>query len=179
MAKSAGGFLRLKTLIDNGYDPIAYRYFSLNAHYRSKLNFSWKGMDSAMTSLNRLRTAVFEWGEAGTPDEGYLSGFLGHINDDLNMPRALALTWDLLRSDLPEDVKKATVVEFDKVLGLRLEEWKPAVIDVPAEVLALVEQREQARADKRWGDADALRNQIEEAGFQVRDTSEGPQVKSK
>jgi cysteinyl-tRNA synthetase len=179
MAKSSGGFLRLKTLVDKGYDPIAYRYFSLNAHYRSKLNFSWKGMDSAMTSLNRLRTAVIEWGEPGKTDEEYLTKFLGRINDDLNMPRALALTWDLVRSDLPAGDKKATVIEFDKVLGLRLAEWEPVVEEVPGEVLALVEQREQARADKRWGDADALRDQIEEAGYQVRDTADGPQVKSR
>ncbi|MGB3713781.1 MAG: cysteine--tRNA ligase [Candidatus Promineifilaceae bacterium] len=179
MAKSSGGFLRLKTLVDKGYDPIAYRYFSLNAHYRSKLNFTWTGMDSAVTSLSRLRTAVFEWGEAGKPDEQYLMKFLSHINDDLNMPRALALTWDLVHSDLPAGVKKATATEFDKVLGLRLTEWEPVVEEVPGNVLAMVEQREQARAAKRWGDADALRDQIEEAGYQVRDTAEGPQVKSR
>jgi cysteinyl-tRNA synthetase len=136
-------------------------------------------MDSAMTSLQRLRTAVFEWGEPGKPDEGYLTKFLNHINDDLNMPRALALTWDLVRSDLPAGARKATVTEFDKVLGLRLAEWEPVVEEVPVEVLALVEQREQARGDKRWGDADALREQIEEAGYQVRDTAEGSEVKSR
>jgi cysteinyl-tRNA synthetase len=179
MAKSSGGFLRLKTLVDRGYDPIAYRYFSLNAHYRSKLNFTWTGMDSAVTSLNRLRTAVFEWGEPENPDEGYLAKFLNHINEDLNMPRALALTWDLVRSDLPAGAKKGTAIEFDKVLGLRMAEWEPVVEEVPGKILAMVEQREQARADKRWGDADTLRDQIEQAGYQVRDTADGPQVKSR
>ncbi len=179
MAKSKGKFLRLKTLTDKGYEPIAYRYYSLNAHYRSKLNFSWEGLDSAVISLNRLRTAVCEWGEAGEPDANYLEAFLTHINDDLNMPRALALTWDLVRSDLPHPTKKGTVVEFDKVLGLRLAEWEPAIEDIPDEVMGLVEQREEARLEKRWNDADTLRDQIAALGYELRDTPEGSKVKLK
>jgi cysteinyl-tRNA synthetase len=179
MAKSSGDFMRLKSLVDMGYDPLSYRYFSLNAHYRSKLNFTSKGMDSATTSLNRLRSAVYGYGEAGEPDQGYLDRFLSQINDDLNMPRALALTWDLVRSDLPDGTKKATVLEFDKVLGLRLGEWEPVSEEIPAEVLVLVEQREKARVEKRWQDADELRDQIETAGYLIRDTAEGPTVKSK
>jgi cysteinyl-tRNA synthetase len=105
--------------------------------------------------------------------------FLERINDDLNMPRALALTWDLVRSDLPDSVKKGTILKFDKVLGLRLGQWEPVEEEVPVEILALVEERQKARAEKRWGDADALRDQIEAAGFQVRDTSKGPKVEAK
>jgi cysteinyl-tRNA synthetase len=178
MAKSTGGFLRLKSLIEKGYDPLAYRFFSMNAHYRSKLNFTWKGMDSAMISLNRLRSAVYGWDDKGEPDDEYLERFLRHINDDLNMPRALAVTWDLVRSDLPEGVKKSTIFEFDKVLGLRLVEWSPVQEEVPEDVQDLVEQREQARAGKRWEEADKLRDQIEAAGFQVKDTPDGPTLKS-
>lgn len=179
MAKSAGVFLRLKTLMDKGYDPLAYRYFSLNAHYRSKLNFSWEGMDGAMISLNRLRAAVYDWGIPGDPDAGLLERFLAHINDDLNMPRALALTWEVVRGDLPQSVKKATVTAFDKVLGLRLAEWEPEQEELPEQILALVEKREKARAERRWADADALRDEIEDAGFTVRDTAEGPKVQSR
>ncbi|HET6443506.1 MAG TPA: cysteine--tRNA ligase, partial [candidate division Zixibacteria bacterium] len=142
MAKSAGGFLRLKSLIEKGYDPLAYRFFTMNAHYRSKLNFTWKGMDSAMISLNRLRTAVYGWDDNGEPADEYLERFLRHINDDLNMPRALAVTWDLVRSDLPDGVKKSTIFEFDKVLGLRLAEWAPVQVEAPEEVQDLVKQRE-------------------------------------
>ncbi|MFN2190035.1 MAG: cysteine--tRNA ligase, partial [Candidatus Promineifilaceae bacterium] len=162
-----------------GYDPLTYRYFSLNAHYRSKLNFTEEGMDGATTSLSRLRMAVYGWGEAGEPDPSFLAMFLERINDDLNMPRALALTWDLVRSDLPDSVKKGTILKFDKVLGLRLGQWEPVEEEVPVEILALVEERQKARAEKRWGDADALRDQIEAAGFQVRDTSKGPKVEAK
>ncbi len=119
MAKSTGEFLRIQTLIDKGYDPLAYRFFTLSAHYRAKLNFTWGGLDGASKSFDRLRQLVFNLGDPGVVDQGYLQEFIEQVNDDLNMPRALAVTWDLVRSALPEGVKKATVLLFDQVLGLR------------------------------------------------------------
>jgi len=177
MAKSAGDFLRLQTLMDRGYDPLAYRYFCLNANYRSRLNFTWEGLDGAATALDRLRAVSYEWGTAGTPDEGYGERFLAHVNDDLNTPRALALTWELVKCDLPAPIKKATLCEFDGVLGLRLAEWEPPQVTVPDEILALVEQRGLARAEKRWEEADALRDQISAAGYEVEDTPYGPRIR--
>jgi cysteinyl-tRNA synthetase len=177
MGKSAGNFLRLQTLIDRGYDPLAWRYFCLNAHYRAKLNFNWEGLDGAARSLDRLRTAVYEWGQPGVVDEGYLEKFTEMVNDDLNMPRAMAVVWDLVRSDLPASTKKATVLVFDKVLGLRLEEWQPEEEVIPQEILDLVEKRQQARAEKRWQEADALRQQVVAAGYEIEDTPQSPRVR--
>jgi len=179
MAKSAGEFLRVQTAIDRGYDPLAYRYFCLNGHYRSKLTFSWGGMDSATTALQRLRTAVYNWGAPGTPDDALVTRFHEHVNNDLGIPQALALTWEVVKGNLADDVKKATVLEFDTVLGLRLAEWEPVVEEIPAEITALAEQRQQARKEKRWQDADALRDQITDAGYEVQDTPQGPQVHKK
>jgi cysteinyl-tRNA synthetase len=179
MSKSSGEFLRLQSLIDRGYDPLAYRYFALNAHYRSKLTFTWEGMDSAVTSLDRLRNMVFDWGEPGTVDEVYIVRFTEQINNDLNMPRAMAITWDLARSDLPPATKKATILSFDHVLGLRLGEWELAEELIPPEVIALVEQRQLARVEKRWGDADELRDQVVASGFDIEDTPEGPRIRRK
>jgi len=179
MAKSSGEFLRLQVVIDRGYDPLVYRFFCLNGHYRSKLSFSWEGMDSAATALHRLRSAVYEWGDPGTPDEDYLTRFREHITNDLNMPQALALTWEVVKSDLPADVKKATVLEFDKVLGLRLAVWEPVEEEIPAEILEMAEQRRQARKEKRWQEADALREKIIAAGYEVQDTPQGPKVHKK
>jgi cysteinyl-tRNA synthetase len=179
MAKSAGGFLRVQTLIDKGYDPLVYRYFCLSALYRAKLSFSWESMDSASTSLNRLRTTVFEWGEPGKVDEDYLEKFSAAINDDLNMPRALAVVWDLVRSDAPAATRKATLLKMDEVLGLDLASWKPKQEDVPAEVSSLLEARTQARQEKRWADADAIRAQVTALGFEIEDTAQGPKVKKK
>jgi cysteinyl-tRNA synthetase len=176
MSKS-GTFLRLQTLIDNGIDPLAYRFFCLNALYRTKLNFSWDGLAAAAKSLERLRLAAYEWGQPGTADADFVERFTEQVNDDLNMPRAVALTWELVKCDLPPATKKATLLVFDHVLGLRLAEWQPAEDKVPDEVLALVEQRQQARKEKRWQDADALRASISAAGYVMEDTPHGPRVK--
>jgi cysteinyl-tRNA synthetase len=177
MAKSAGTFLRVQTLIDHGIDPLAYRFFCLGAHYRSKLNFTWESLQGAATALDRLRTAAYEWGAPGTPDEIYVGKFVEQANDDLNMPRALALTWELVKSDLPNTIKKATLLHFDNVFGLKLAEWKPVETVVPETILALVEQRQQARKEKRWKDADALREQVHAAGYEIEDTPQGPRVR--
>ena len=179
MSKSSGEFLRLQSLIDHDYDPLAYRLFCLNAHYRAKLNFSWEGLDAAEKSLARLRSLTYEWGEPGTIDEGYADQFSKEINEDLNMPRAAAVVWELVKSDLPASTKKATLLLFDKVLGLGLAEWQPKEETIPAEILALAEQRTLARTEKRWKDADALRDQITQAGYEIEDTSQGPRVKSR
>jgi cysteinyl-tRNA synthetase len=177
MSKSGGNFLRLQTLIDKGYDPLAYRLFCLNALYRAKLTFNWEGLDAAAKSLDRLRSMTFEWGEAGEENQDYIEKFTDQVNDDLNMPRALAVTWDLVKSDFPPATKKATLLVFDRVLGLRLGEWKPPENIIPVTVLAMVEQRQRARREKRWQDADSLRQQITEAGYFLEDTPQGPRVR--
>ncbi len=179
MSKSSGDFLRLKVLIDKGYDPLAYRFFCLSASYRAKLNFNWESLDGAAKALNRLRAAVYELGAPGAVDERFLDQFCGAINDDLNMPRAVALVWDVLRSDLPSGVKKATLLRFDQVLGLRLEEWQPKEEQIPEQYQLLLAERQKARAEKRWKDADAIRDQIAAAGYDVIDTPQGPKLKQK
>ncbi len=177
MGKSAGNFLRLETLIDMGYDPLAWRMFCLNAHYRAKLNYTVDGLDGAMISLDRLRKAAYDWGEPSVVDEEYVAKFLETVNDDLNMPRAMALTWDLVKSDLPNGTKKATILYFDQILGLRLAEWEPIEEIIPDEIMDLVQKRQEARQDKRWKDADALRDEVSVAGFEIEDTPQGPRVK--
>jgi len=179
MGKSAGNFLRVQTLIDEGYDPLAYRFMCLGAHYRSRLSFSWEVLDGAQTALNRLRAAVHGWGEPGTLDEDYVDKFSEHVSDDLNMPRVLALAWDLVKSDLPDATKKATLLFFDQVMGLRLAEWEPVEEAIPDDIMALVEQRAAARKEKRWQDADALRDQVTEAGYEIEDTPQGPRVRKR
>jgi cysteinyl-tRNA synthetase len=179
MAKSAGSFLRLQTLNERGYDPLAYRFFCLNAHYRVNLNFNWESLDGAAKSLDRLRSLVYELGEPGKIDEEYAEKFLAQINDDLNMPRAVAVVWDLVKKEMPPATKKATLLLFDRVLGLRLAEWKPVEEVIPDEVQDLLQQRQKARQEKRWKDADLIRDQITAAGFDVEDTPQGPRLKSR
>ncbi len=177
MGKSVGNFLTIQTLIDEGYDPLAYRFMCLGAHYRARLNFTWEGLEGASTALNRLRTTCQSWGAPGAVDADFLTRFIMEINDDLNMPRALAAVWDLTKSDLPDMVKKATLLRFDEVLGLQLAEWKPTEMAVPVEIVALAQQRQEARVARRWQEADALRAQIKAAGYEIEDTPEGPRVR--
>lgn len=177
MGKSVGNFLTVQTLIDEGYDPLAYRFMCLGAHYRARLNFGWEALESASTALNRLRAACHSWGAPSKGDADFLARFTTEINDDLNMPRALATVWDLVKSDLPDAVKKATLLKADEVLGLRLAEWEPAEAAIPAEILTLAQQRQAARAARHWQEADALREQIKAAGYEVEDTAQGPRVR--
>ncbi len=173
MGKSLGNFLRLQTLLDEGYDPLVWRFACLGAHYRAKLNFSWESVAGAATALDRLRRAAHEWGPPGAADNDYLQRFTAQVNDDLNMPRALALAWELVRSDLPPAMKKATLLRFDEVFGLGLADWSPPEVAIPAEVQSLAEQRQTARDERRWAEADALRAAIREQGFDIEDTGSG------
>jgi cysteinyl-tRNA synthetase len=174
MSKSDGSFIRLDSLLERGFDPLAYRYLALTAHYRSKLVFSWTALEAAQTALGRLRRAYHQLPAGGTSDAAMRDRMLAELNDDLNTPRALALAWELLKSGLPGDVQKATLGWLDEALGLGLSGWRPAAYSLPAAIGELLAARQRARAEKRWADADALRAKIEEAGFVVRDTAAGP-----
>ncbi len=177
MSKSAGEFVRLQTLIDRGCDPIAYRFFCLGAHYRARLSFTWRGLGGAATALQRLRTQADAWGQPGVIDEDYADRFAAHLDDDLNLPRAVALLWELAKSDRPDPTKKATLLHFDRVLGLGLADWRPAETMVPDDILMLVQERQQARLAKQWHIADQLREQIAASGYEIEDTPHGPQVR--
>ena len=179
MAKSAGQFLRLQSLVEADYDPMVYRYLCLTAHYRTQLSFGWDSLTACRSALARLRKMCFQWGEPGEPDADLVMQFDAHINNDLNLPRALALTWDLRTTDIPDANKKATLLHFDRVFGLRLGEWQPDELDIPAEVEELLKERESARLEKRWQEADSLRDKILAAGYQIEDTPAGPRLISK
>jgi cysteinyl-tRNA synthetase len=178
MAKSTGDFVRLQTLLERGYDPLAYRLLCLSAHYRATLHFTWDSLEGAATALQRLRRATESWGPPDRVDAGYMARFTAQINDDLNLPRAMAVMWDLVRSDVPAATKQATLLQFDRVLGLQLPRWQPSEAVVPEALMALLQQRQQARAEQRWQDADALRQQVKVVGYTIDDTPQGPRVHS-
>ncbi|MCO7226406.1 cysteine--tRNA ligase [Pleionea sp. CnH1-48] len=178
----SGKSLTLEQLIQKGADPLSYRYLTLTAHYRSHLNFSWQSLQSATNALTRLRGLVSEWKRGSKEDKlphaEYQQRFYDLINDDLNLPGALALTWELAQSDLESNVKLSTLSYFDQVLGLNLME-STIELDIPQEVIELAEKRLLARKNKQWSLSDELRDEIESAGFQVEDTREGYKIKSK
>jgi cysteinyl-tRNA synthetase len=174
MAKSDGEFLRIQGLIERGYDPLAYRYLCLTAHYRSQLNFTWDALDAAAIGLDRMRRAVHALPTGGEPQRSYLERFTGVVNDDLNLPKALAIAWELLRGDLPDRaVTRATLLAFDRIFGLGLETWRPPVESVPEAVNALAAARAAARAAKQWAEADRLRAELHAAGWEMEDRGDG------
>jgi len=177
MGKSVGNFIRLQTLIDRGHDPLVFRFFCLSAHYRSKLNFTWENIDGSGVALNRLRKTAYEYGQPGFPDQDYMNRYIEAVNNDLNMPQALAVVWDLIKSELNPSIKKATLLEMDTIIGLGLAQWEPDSITIPENISVLMEERASARKEKRWKDADQLREQIHKAGFEIEDTPQGTNIR--
>ncbi len=181
MAKSADNFITLQTLIDRGYDPLAHRYFCLGTHYRKQLLFGWEALDGAAQALKRLQAVMYQPApptnptDQTDPDPVILDRIHEALNDDLNTAQALAALWDLVGSNQPLAVKQATLRASDAALGLGFSELKPVM--VPAAVQTLVGQREVARQAKDFATADALRQQILDAGFEVEDTADGYVVK--
>jgi cysteinyl-tRNA synthetase len=160
---------------------LAYRYLCLTAHYRTQLNFTWDALDAAAKGLDRLRNGVFALGEAGAngaePDAGYRERFTAEINDDLNLPRALALAWEVLRGNLGGDTKKATLLDFDRVFGLGLGLWAPKAESIPETIAALAAARAAARQSRQWAEADRLRAEIQAAGWEMEDRADGYALK--
>jgi cysteinyl-tRNA synthetase len=177
MAKSAGEFLRLKALTDRGYDPLAYRYLCLTAHYRSQLNFTWDALDAAATALERLRSGFYAAPNGGAVDAQFVERFTAEVNDDLNLPRALALAWEVLRGELPAAVRKATLLAFDRVFGLGLAAWRPKEEVIPEAVRALAEARAAARDARDWPAADRLRAELHALGWEMEDRPAGYALK--
>lgn len=192
ISKSLGNTVRLSQVVDRGFAPLSLRYWMLTAHYRSPLNFTWEALEGAQTAYKRmLRIFVDELGsEGGSIAPSYKSRFIDRINDDLDTPQAIALTWELLKdgSVAPAD-KRATLLFFDQILGLGFIEGgerisamlsgsakKLAVSDIPTAIKAAVEAREKARQEKDWVRADELRQEALAQGYTITDTQDGPQI---
>jgi cysteinyl-tRNA synthetase len=176
LSKSTGGsFLTIETLKEKGYDPLSYRYFCLTAHYRKPLNFSFEALDSAQIALNKLREKVLEIkndNEAKGNAEKYIESFQKAINDDLNMPQALAVVWELIKDDkVNNKTKYNTLLDFDRVLGLNLKYLKE--IKIPKDILTLAQRREDARLKKDWKESDEIRDQLKTKGYIISDTPNG------
>lgn len=177
MSKSKGNFFILQNLIDKGFDPLAFRYLCLTCHYRKNLNFTWKSLEGAQQALKRLRQQVAQWGKPGVGCADFEERFLKAINDDLNMSKALAIVWDLVKSDYPASAKKATILKIDQVLGLGLVKQAKVEVKIPQEIRDLAAQREALRKQEKWQEADKIRQEIKKAGFWVEDTSKGAKIK--
>jgi cysteinyl-tRNA synthetase len=175
MAKSKGNFITLETIADEGFSPLDFRYLMLTAHYRTKLDFSKESLSSCSQARKKMVRTLSELPDFGSVQKDLVSVFTEVINDDFNIPEGLALAWKVLKDDdiSPAD-KKATILEFDKVFGLKLDEVEK--VEIPQKVFDLVDAREVARVEKDWEEADRYRDEIQQLGFTVKDTAKGPQI---
>ena len=191
MSKSKGNFLKLADITDSGISPLAFRYWLLTAHYRSQVNFSFDAVKAAQIAYIKLIETFIRLGEvehehihAVENPRDYKAEFNEKINNDMDMPGAIALTWELIKDHSVEaKVKIVLLLDFDKVFGLGLHAVKDMKNknelkdSIPAEVTALAEARNEARENKEWDKADALRKEIEERGYELKDSGEGFELK--
>jgi cysteinyl-tRNA synthetase len=179
VSKSKGGLFTISDLEEKGFDPLAYRYLCLTTKYRMPLNFTLKALESAQISFDKLKDRITKLKQEKTSKgttKSYEKQFLEHINNDLNLPGALALVWEVIKTEkLGSKQKLELIKKFDKVLGLDLNKIKQDKI--PTELKELLKQREKARKDKDWSRADKLRDDINSKGFLIEDSSEGPRLK--
>ncbi|MDR3519330.1 MAG: cysteine--tRNA ligase [Candidatus Pacebacteria bacterium] len=176
MSKSAQNFYTLRDLIAKDINPLAYRFWLLMANYRTRINFVWEAVEGAETALKRLYGLYLELGnEYGHIHKEYQNKFKEYLEDDLDTPRALTLLWDVMKDEnMSNGDKRATVLDFDKVLGLGFDNLKKDVI--PHEVTKLAEEREQARKNKDFKKSDELRNEISLLGYLIRDDENGYKI---
>jgi len=174
MGKSLKNDYRMEDLVSRGFTALDFRYFTLFTHYHQKLNFTWEALEAARNGLESIKNKIKLLGmEKGTINAKYVEEFKEKVNDDFNTPQALAVLQEVLKSDIANSDKLATVLDFDKVLGLKLDEVKSETIEIPEEVKKLAEDRKNAKQEKNFELADSIRSKIGEAGYDIEDISGG------
>lgn len=179
MAKSVGDHITISnTFIENNINPLAYRFATLSVHYRKAMEWSDEVLISAKNGYANLLTKISNLGDRiGEINQEYKKTFLADISDDLNIPKAMATIQELLKSELTLADKLATVLDFDKVLGLNLKLALKTKIIIPESVRLLLEEREIVRKERDWSRADELRKEILIQGYEVKDTNNGQEIK--
>ncbi|MBI2611155.1 cysteine--tRNA ligase [Candidatus Gottesmanbacteria bacterium] len=191
MSKSLGNFYRVEDIVKKGFDPLALRYLFLTASYRMQMNFTWEALQSAQNALknfkfeilnlkskNGLERTVLSEDKLKKVDD-YRQKFTDAVNDDLNTPKALAVSWEVLKSNIPSPDKYDLIMFFDEVLGLDLKNAKLKMQNakIPAEVMELVKRREELRKKGKFEEADRVREEIKDKGYEVEDTTTGSLIK--
>ncbi len=166
ISKSSGGLYTVFDLKEMGFDPMVLRYMILGSHYRKGLEFSIDSLKAAGTALNKLKS--YKVHQVYQVNQAFKKEFVDLISNDLAMPEVLALVWKVIKSDLNPEEKWATILDFDKVLGLNLDK---EIIEekIPEEILKLVEERKKERENKNWTESDRLREIIKKKGYLVED----------
>lgn len=178
MSKSLNNLYTLKDLEEKGYEPLVYRMFNFTSNYRAQINFTFEAMDAAKVALNRLRDGYLKH-KNGTEDVSdeeislYEEKFLEAINDDLNMPVAMSVVWDVIKNPKKSKKLEKLLLKFDEVLGLDLYNYEKEENVLPEDVQELVSQRNLARQNKDWSESDRIRDILIQKGYTVKDSKEG------
>jgi cysteinyl-tRNA synthetase len=183
MSKSLNNYITLQTVIEKGFEPIVLRYFYYTAHYRKEQSFTWEALEGAKNAYNNLLKDLKSLNiaaEKSLVNNDYKIKFKNALEDDLNLPQILSLVWEILKSDLEDNEKLSTILDFDKVLGLRLEEnmnREEKKIDekLKEEIENLISQRKVARENKDFAKADEVKNRLSELNVEVMDTADETQ----
>ena len=184
MSKSKGEFLTVTLLVDKDYNPLAYRLFCLQSHYRKPLVFSFEALDQAAGTYNKLKKRIADIKEEGSVDETVVkewkAKFVEAVGNDVNTSMGITLLYDVLKADLNGATKRAVIASYDEVLGLDLlkeEEKEDTGVDAELEafVLAKIEERSAAKKEKNFALADAIRDELLQKGIVIKDTREGVQ----
>ena len=190
MSKSLGNTYTISQLQEKGISPLAFKLFCFTAHYRNKLNFTFEGAYGAQKALERLYDSYVK-NVNGADDveedviKEYEEKFLSYINDDMNMPGAMSVVWDIARNTKKSAKFANLLLKFDEVLGLDMKNAEKYLVkfkqndseELPAEIKKLVEERKNARAEKNWAKSDEIRDKIISLGYSIKDTKDGIIVK--
>lgn len=175
MSKSLNNFYKISDIVGKGFEPPALRYLFLTAHYRSKLNFTWQSLESAQNALNNLKEEVTSWDAPNIGCSEFEGNFKKAISDDLDMPKALAVMWEMVKSNYPTSAKHQSILVMDQVFGLGLEKMVKA--ELPAGAQDLIEKREEQRKAGKFKESDKIRQELLDMGVEVEDTDQGPKWK--
>ncbi|MBQ8430830.1 MAG: cysteine--tRNA ligase [Clostridia bacterium] len=183
MSKSEGGFVTVDSLIEKGYNPLAYRFFCLMSHYAKPLVFSYDRLDGAVSAYNKLKEKIASLTnknniETISPDaKQFEEKFKSALEDNLNTSMALTVLYDVLKSDISDEEKLYLINKFDNVLGLDLLNFEEETTNIPENIKQLAEARWQAKQNKDWANADEYRNQLTNLGYQILDRKDGYDIK--
>lgn len=178
MSKSKGKTLTVDTLIENGYDPLSYRFLCLQSHYRKQLTFSYSSLDGAENAYKKLKNKVLSLSKDGEVDNKvfneYKNKFISYLEDDINTANAISVIYDVLKAETSESTKLELIKDFDNVLGLELTIENTNNSEVDEEYIkSKIEERNDAKKNKNYELADSIRNELLEKGIVLKDTREG------
>lgn len=179
MAKSLGNFYTISDVQAKGFSPMDLRFFYMTAHYRSSLNFTWESLQSSQNSLKKLYDIISGYKETDDvePDLESIEKFREALESDINMPKAIAVVWEILKSQMDESIKIITLLKIDEVLGLGIEDY--VGFQIPEKVQNLAKMRWEYRKQGIFDKADAIRKEISEMGFEIEDGKADYKVKRK